>query len=109
MEQDPLLEDQNGSALVSEQERLHQHPVGSRSFRSFFFFVLAFAFSIEFGADSLALPMIGLVELMACRRHIDGNPTEIDEQACKVPVVQNEVALVIGCRVFFDALPCGAI
>ena len=106
MEQEPLLEDESASSPVLEQDRPNKRPVESRGLRSFFFCIFAFAFFIEFGVSLLELPMIRLVEFMVCRRHIDTDPTDIDEEACKITIVQNKVAFIIGYKTFFDALPC---
>ena len=106
MEQERLLEDESASSHELEEDRANKRPVESRSLRSFFFCIFAFAFCIEFGVNLLELPMIRLVELMVCRRYIDSDPTDIDEETCKIPMVQNKVALVIGYKITLDALPC---
>ena len=106
MEQEPLLEDESASSHVLEQDRPNDRPVKSRSLLSFFFCIFAFAFCIEFGVNLLELPMIRLVEFMVCQRYIDTDPTDIDEGACKIPIVQNRVAFVIGFKTTLDALPC---
>ena len=106
MEQDPLLEDESASGHVLEQDCTNDRPVKSEGLRSFFFCIFAFAFCIEFGINLLELPMIRLVELMVCQRYIDTDRTDMDEDACKIPIVQNKVAFVIGIKTTLDALPC---
>ncbi len=50
--------------------------------------------------------MIRLVELMVCRRYMGIGFNDNGEEACKIPVVQNKVAFIIGYKTMLDALPC---
>jgi hypothetical protein len=106
MEHEPLLEDASASSHILEQDRSNDRPVENRSLRSFFFCVFALEFCVKFAVTLLELPMIRLVELMVCRRYIDIGPKDIDEEACKIPIVQNKVAFIIGYKTTLDALPC---
>lgn len=106
MEQEPLLEDESASSHVLEQDRSNDRPVKSRSLRSFFFCIFAFAFCIEFNVNILELSMIRLIKLMICRRYIDADLTDIDEEACKILIMQTKIAIVIGYKITLNALSC---
>lgn len=56
----------------------------------------------------LELPLLRLVEQIICKAYLDTDVVDIDEQACKIPEVQDKVAKVMGYRTTFDALPCMA-
>jgi hypothetical protein len=106
MEHESLLRDRSASSHVLEQDRSNRRPVEGRSLRSFFFCIFALEFCVKFAVTLLELPMIRLVELIVCRRYIGIGSRDIDEEACKIPIVQNKVAFIIGYKTTLDALPC---
>lgn len=89
-----------------EQDRSNGRPGDKRSLEPFFFCIFALEFCVKCAVTLLELPMIRLVELMVCRRRLDIGSQGIDEEACKIPIVQNKVALIIGYKATPDALPC---
>ena len=67
-----------------------------------------------FAKHMVEVPMIKLFEQAICNRYYalqgqgggGGNSSgEIDEQYCKIPAVQNELAAITGLKFTFDALP----
>lgn len=69
-------------------------------------FVVFYGF--RFALALLDVPKVRLVERAICRRYyrssdpLDGN---IPEEQCKIPIVQTELARIIGYKLTFDAIP----
>nr|XP_036589095.1 MFS multidrug transporter [Colletotrichum truncatum]KAF6800737.1 MFS multidrug transporter [Colletotrichum truncatum] len=106
METEPLLQDGNSLSDVSEQDIPNGHSVGSKNIRSFFLCIFALELCVKFAVTLLELPMIGLVELMVCQRYPNVGAQDIHDEACKIPIVQNKLAQIIGYKTTLDALPC---
>lgn len=67
---------------------------------------------VTFAIQLLEVPVLRLFETAICKRYYRslGNlPSsafnDIDETSCKIPVVQNELAYVIGWKLSLDAVP----
>jgi hypothetical protein len=73
-----------------------------------FWFCLAMMFLPRLAITALELPLLRLVERTICKAYLGTDIGGIDEQACKIPVVQDKVAKIMGYRTTFDALPCRA-
>jgi hypothetical protein len=71
----------------------------------FYSCIFALEFGNQFLRGLLELPLVRLLELSICR-NAGIVATGSSEEACKVPSVQDKLALVIGLKSAFDALPC---
>jgi hypothetical protein len=73
--------------------------------------LFALVFVTNFSVYLIEIPLIRLLERSICLQHLTSSPTDlktptdIDEEQCKVPVIQDKLAFVLGLRVAFDALP----
>ncbi|KAK9802078.1 putative Major facilitator superfamily (MFS) profile domain-containing protein [Seiridium cardinale] len=106
MEQEPFIQEDNRPGSDSPRSpptgRINslQHDRGNYN-RSLLGCVFMLKFCIQFSSALLELPMVRLIEQIVCqsRLHIDVNSE--GEQLCKVPLVQDKVASIIG---FSDAI-----
>ena len=60
-------------------------------------------FLINFSKYVVEVPLIRLFEMAICDRYFHSRST--DEKLCKTPRIQDDLAIIIGWRFFFDALP----
>lgn len=58
-----------------------------------------------YGAE---LPALRLTEDKICHHYYNGQAREHESPlgSCKISQIQNKVALVVGCKTAFDAIPC---
>lgn len=92
-----------GDARESEPRRFD-----AKTTRRYFVCVFILKFMIQFIAALLELPAVGLFEAAICREyyqktHVRFTPDK--EAMCKLPTIQNKLALVMGLKVAFDAIP----
>ncbi|ORX98666.1 major facilitator superfamily domain-containing protein [Clohesyomyces aquaticus] len=86
------------------------HPMSAQRY---FISVFALKFTTQFVTALLELPMVRLFEAAACREHYQDRAIPWasrttsggGEMQCKIPPIQNKVALLIGLKVTFDAIP----
>lgn len=100
-EQDPLLglHDENPDSGASSAY------FELKSKRRYYLCVFTLKFVIQFVAALLELPLVQLLEVKVCREH-NGYLNQAPQKSnCKVPNVQNKVALLLGLKVTFDAIP----
>ena len=76
--------------------------------------VLCLQFLVSFAKHIIEVPTIRLFEIAICDRYYNRLNTitqvmvytaQIDEEKCKIPVIQNDLAFLVGWRFAFDALP----
>lgn len=111
MEHDPFLAEDDSSS-----HSRHVSPVlgSSDDARPFVFtqhyrflgYVLALKFCIQFTSGLIELPLVRLVEHAACRDYLGNATDDGGETACKVPIIQDKLATVLGYKWAFDSLPC---
>ena len=65
--------------------------------------VFCLQFLINFSRYIVEVPLIRLFEIAICDRYFQAEA--IDERSCKITPIQNDLAIVVGWRFFFDALP----
>lgn len=65
--------------------------------------VFCLQFLVTFSRYVVEIPLLRLFEIAICDRYFQDEA--IDEISCKIPRVQNDLAIVVGWRFFFDALP----
>ena len=65
--------------------------------------VFCLHFLINFSRYIVEVPLIRLFEIAICDRYFHAEA--IDEKSCKLPRIQNDLAIVVGWRFCFDALP----
>ena len=65
--------------------------------------VFCLQFLVNFSRYIVEVPLIRLFEIAICDRYFQAEV--IDERSCKIPRIQNDLAIVVGWRFFFDALP----
>ena len=112
MEHEPFLPDERHSSQPSRQpSQEHEASDESRLFEftrhpRFFGCLFALKFFIQFTTGLIELPLVRLVERAACRDHVGSARGSHDEIACKIPPVQNKLALILGYKWAFDSLPC---
>lgn len=108
MENEPFLQDHRRASQSSQQDDVDnsltafntaQHP-------RFFICIFALKFCVQFTAGLLELPIIRLIERAVCRDYVDDVAANAGEAACKIPVVQDKLAFVMGYKWAFDSLPC---
>ena len=61
------------------------------------------AFLSHFCHSSSELPLLGLVESKICDEFYDGRVAE--DKICKIPQIQDKVAMIIGAKTTFDSIP----
>lgn len=65
--------------------------------------VFCLQFLINFSKNVVEVPLIRLFEIAICNRYFQTDA--IAENLCKAPRIQNDLAIIVGWRSFFDALP----
>ena len=78
----------------------HDHPQNKTRIISC---VFCLQFLINFSRYIVEVPLIRLFEIAICDRYFQAEA--IDERSCKIARIQNDLAIVVGWRFFFDALP----
>ena len=121
-ERQPLLpnnEDQLSSSELSGRPGIRQRL--SRAVASLKVFlsedpIIVCTFCLQFcnyfSKHVIEVPIIKLFEQAICERYYAANDEllqtmagSIDEQLCKIPAIQNELASLVGWKFTFDALP----
>jgi hypothetical protein len=103
---DPHLDSQIQTVPPRETTCARQRP-GRR------FYVLIFLLKVTLSLFSYIpeLPLVRLVEAAICQRHDRiyspslSHWAEVGEDACKLAVIQNKLAHVMGYKLAFDAIP----
>lgn len=65
--------------------------------------VFCLQFLFNFSRYIVEIPLIRLFEIAICNRYFDARA--IKEEECKVPPIQDDLAMIVGWRFFFDAIP----
>ena len=107
-EREPLLSspvqpvsDDHAEPYVEEIPIAKSHITSKRTQIITCVFCLQFLFN--FSRYIVEVPLIRLFEIAICNRYFDVKA--IEEKACKVPRIQDDLAIVVGWRFFFDAIP----
>lgn len=79
---------------------------GRNHLQLFYCCIFILKLSIQFSSALLELPLVRLIERAVCRTYLSIDADEIEERLCKTPLVQNKVAIILGYKLTFDALPC---
>lgn len=105
METDAFLQEHRYSTEDSPEQGF-DHPtwVDQKTYPLFFSCMFTFKFLIQFTSGLLELPMLRLIERTICRDHL--GHVDDQEAACKVPVVQDRLTIIMGYKWAFDSLPC---
>lgn len=106
MENEAFLQQRDSSESAREDDSV-VGPAASFDFKEdvkFFASLFTLKFLVQFVSGVLELPLLRLVERTICRNQLGimGG----DEARCKVPAVQDKLALVMGLKFGFEALPC---
>ena len=78
----------------------HDHPPNKTRIISC---VFCLQFLLNFSRYIVEVPLIRLFEIAICDRYFQAEA--IDERLCKLPRIQNDLAIIVGWRFFFEALP----
>lgn len=108
MEAEPFLQDHRQASPASPHTEAvnHSAPFNANQRARFFGCIFAFKFCIQFANGLLELPMIRLIERAICRSSLGRPAVDNGEAACKAPIVQDKLALMLGYKWALDTLPC---
>jgi hypothetical protein len=101
MEREPFLPEYQASEANSGANKRFSFDY-SRHYR-FFICIFTLKFLNQFCGALLEIPLLRLVEHALCRPLQNGGR---DEAICKTPMVQDELAFLMGFKWAFDAIPC---
>lgn len=104
MEHQRFLEEE--TRLSSDEISSPSHSIRRESLPFFFGCIFVLKFCVQFSSAILELPLVRLIELAVCRSYLNVDADHIEEGQCKVPLVQDKVAFIVGYKSAFDALPC---
>jgi hypothetical protein len=103
--------------MAEETESLLSRPEGqSRSpkyeenvylGRRYFICIFSLKFVVQFVFALIEIPFVRLLEVAACTKYYHQHAGLLDESEldCKIEAIQNKVALLLGLKFTFDAIP----
>jgi hypothetical protein len=98
-------DDDDGVSLAAGNEPVAVHSKDRMDRTLFFCCIFALKFCNQLTTSLLELPLARLAEDVICKGLGSGD-TGKSEEDCKIPLVQNHTALIIGYKHTFDALAC---
>ena len=106
MEHQRFLGEETRSSFAADESPNLPHSFRRDNLRFFFGCIFVLKFCVQFSSVLLELPLVRLIELAVCRSYLDIDVDHIEEGQCKVQLVQDKVAFIVGYKSAFDALPC---